>query len=242
MALTLGNVFTKHSASDISLSELKQAIINNDDRIIKKLLYFAAPIPGTRQDLRYQSDKAMSLIRYLCISSNNKRFFNVFHTVSAADLHWDDLHRLLPGSEAYLKKIVVKSLDDIPTDEESSNYIDQATDYKLRSDNLRKYPDIVVTYLHHRVHTMLNTFWKPLGLKDYIIRYEAQNRGTLHAHMLLSLDKSISTEELKRAFINPSENISATEKIENEKAKYKLIDFSVNTVSVSAIHPNPNPK
>ena len=69
----------------------------NNDKIIKKLLYFAAPIPGTRQDLWYQSDKAISIIKYVCINSNNERFFNIFHTVSASDLHWDDLHRLLPG-------------------------------------------------------------------------------------------------------------------------------------------------
>ena len=131
------------------------------------------------------------MIKYIRISSNNKDFLNVFHTVSAADLHWNDLHRLLPGSEIYLKKIVVKNLDDLPSDADRSNYIDQATDYKLRSDNLRKYPDTVVTYLHHRVHTMLQIFWEPLGLKDYIIRYEAQNRGTMHAHMLLCL-KNVS--------------------------------------------------
>ena len=242
MALTLGNVFTKQSASDVSLSELKQAISENNDRIIKKLLYFAAPIPGTRQDLWYQSDKAVSLIRYVCISTNNERFFNIFHTVSAADLHWDDLHRLLPGSEAYLNKIVVKCMDDIPADEDFSKFIDQAMDYKLRSDNLKNYPDIVVTYLHHRVHIMLKFFWKPLGLKDYIIRYEVQNRGTMHAHMLLSLEKSISTKELQRAFMKPTEDSSETEKNENKLAKYKLIDFSVNTVGVSAIHPNPDPK
>ena len=225
MALTLGNVFTKRSADEISLLELKKALSEKNDKIIKKLLYFSVGIPGTRQDLWYQRDKAMSLIRYVCISSNNKRFFNVFHTVSAADLHWDDLHRLLPGSEAYLHKIVVKSIDDIPCDSESSNYILQATDYQLRSANLRKYPDIIVTYLHHRIHIMLKFFWKPLGLKEYIIRYEVQNRGTMHAHMLLCLDSSISPKELEKAFIKPTEQMPMAEKVENELAKKNFLIF-----------------
>ena len=184
----------------------------------------------------------MSLIEFVCISSNNERFFNVFHTVSAADLQWDDLHRLLPGSEAYLNKIVVKSIDDIPSNCDPSNYIDQANDYQLRSANLRKYPDIVVTYLHHRIHIMLKYFWKPLGLKDYIIRYEAQNRGTMHAHMLLCLDNSISPKELEKAFIKPTEQMPMADKLENEQAKNKLINFSVNTIGVSAVHPNSDPK
>ena len=89
-----------------------------------------------------------------------------------------------------MNKNVVDSVDDIPI-EDMNNYIDNSTDFELRRDNLKKYPDIVVTYLRHRVHTMLKYFWKPLGLVDYIIRYEAQNRGTMHAHMLLSLEKSI---------------------------------------------------
>ena len=242
LALTLGNVFTKNSASDISMSELKQAISANDDKIIKQLLYFSAPIPGTRQDLRYQSDKAISIIRYVGITSQNKRFFNVFHTVSAADVHWNDLHRLLPGSEAYLNKIVVDSSNDIPIDEDPNNYIDKATDYMLRTVNLRKYPDIVVTYLHHRIHTMLKFFWKPLGLQEYIIRYEAQNRGTIHAHMLLSLEKGISNEELQKAFRETNGEMPVIEKVDIEQAKKKLIEFSVNTVGITAMHPNPDPK
>ena len=98
------------------------------------------------------------MIRYVRISSNDKRFFNVFHTVSAADLHWDDLHRLLPGSEEYLNKIVVKKLDDIPPDQDVNDYIDRDTDHKLRTANLKKHPDIVVTYLRHRVHMILKFF------------------------------------------------------------------------------------
>ena len=64
----------------------------------------------------------------------------------------------------------------------------------------------------------------------------------MHDHMLLCLEKSVSTEELEKAFKKPEECDSATEKLENEEAKQKLIDFSTNTLGVSAIHPNPDPK
>ena len=43
MALTLGNVFTKHNTSDISVSELKKGISENNDKIIKKTSIFCSP-------------------------------------------------------------------------------------------------------------------------------------------------------------------------------------------------------
>ena len=44
--------------------------------------------------------------------------FNSFFTFSAADLHWDELHNLLPGHEKYLGKRIVKNLDEVEESKE----------------------------------------------------------------------------------------------------------------------------
>ena len=54
------------------------------------------------------------------IDSDDTEMLNLFLTFSAADLHWPNLHRLLPGSEKYLGKTVVKSVRDIPSDKDPS--------------------------------------------------------------------------------------------------------------------------
>ena len=59
---------------------------------------------------------------------------------SAADLHWDDLHRLLPGSEEYLDKELV---DGVVAEEEQHLKINKADDHVKRSKNIQRNQDIV---------------------------------------------------------------------------------------------------
>merc|ERR1719264_613167 len=108
-AITRGNVFAKQCAQGLSVAELKEALKNKDDRVLRKLLYFAAPIPATRQYMRHMGDKAISYLKWLRIDSLDEKMFNFFQTFSAADLHFDDLHKILPGHEKYLGKRVVEN-------------------------------------------------------------------------------------------------------------------------------------
>ena len=82
-ALTTGNVFAKCSADNLSMEELKKCVETGNERIIKKLLYFGAPIPGTRQNLRYQTDRSISLVKFVRILSEDKDSFNFFQTSSS---------------------------------------------------------------------------------------------------------------------------------------------------------------
>jgi len=93
-ALTRGNVFARHCTANLTMEEMKNAVETNDYRVINKLLYFAAPIPGTRQSFRFSADRAISFVKNLRIKSDDQEMFNFFQTFSAADLHWNDLHRL----------------------------------------------------------------------------------------------------------------------------------------------------
>ena len=59
---------------------------------------------------------------------------------SAADIHWDDLHKLLPGSEEYLHKEVV---DGVVPEEERHLKINKAEDHVKRMHALQRNQDIV---------------------------------------------------------------------------------------------------
>ena len=51
-ALNTGNVFAKLYVQDLTVTELKRGLLEEDEKVLNKLLYFAYPIPATRQNLR----------------------------------------------------------------------------------------------------------------------------------------------------------------------------------------------
>jgi len=232
-ALTLGNVFAKRCVAELSVGELKAAVESGNESVLNMLLYFAAPISGTRQYLRYKSDQAISLVRFLRISSDDKEMFNFFQTFSAADVHWDDLHRLLPGSEEYLGRQPVDCLESLP-EGERHRFIQKQNDHLLRCNNLARHADIVDMYFHNRVQKMLQHVFPKLGVEEWICRYEVQARGTIHAHLLLHVKGGPSHGDLECAF----KSALSPEVLE---AREKVTRFSSHTVGISAVHPNPNP-
>ena len=108
--------------------------------------------------------------------SNNKETMNMFLTLSFPDLHDPNLHRLLPGSERYLGKTVVASLADIPPGSDPEQYIDSATDIRLRTEAVNKNPDICCAYLDKKLWLFFEHVLKPFGVTDYILRIEFQYR------------------------------------------------------------------
>ena len=164
MCITRGNVFAKHCTKNLTVSELKKAMEDGDDRVFRKLLHFASPIPATSQYMRHQSDLCLSYNRWLRIKSEDAEMFNFFFTMSAADLHWHDLHKILPGHEKYLDK-----------------GIDEKEDHRLRAQAVRENADLVDWYFHHRVEAMLKHVLPVFGVKEYIVRYEAQVHMTSFA-------------------------------------------------------------
>ena len=71
-ALNTINVFSKRCAQVLSVAELIRALLKVDEKVLSKLLYFAAPIPATRQNLRYKTHHAVSFTRSLRFSSDYK--------------------------------------------------------------------------------------------------------------------------------------------------------------------------
>lgn len=108
--------------------------------------------------------------------SDCKETFNVWLTLSFADLHDPELHRLLPGSSAYLDKIVVSSLNCLPEDANPEFYIDAATDNRLRAEAVAKNGDIASLYLNKKFWLFYEHILVPMGVIDYILRVEFQWR------------------------------------------------------------------
>ena len=104
---------------------------------------------------------------------------------SFPDCHMDELHRALPGSEAYLGKIVVKKESDIPQDADPSEYITAEEDYMLRRQAIHSNGHIVGKFAAIRLNSFLKkTLVNTVGITDYSIRTEFQSRTALHWHMI----------------------------------------------------------
>ena len=86
----------------------------------------------------------------------------VFFTFSAADLHWPDLHKLMPHGEDSL------------VSQEPSNY---------RQQDLIENPHIAAWFFEKRFKLFLENVLVPKwNLEDWWFRFEWQHRGSTHVH------------------------------------------------------------
>ena len=124
-ALTLGNVFASNVFKDMTMTELKEKVAQDDVAVMKSLVLFSGQIPGTKGYFSQEAKKSVAMERWIRLKSNGDEMLNVFLTFSLPDQHLEDLHRLLPGHEQYLGKTVVQNLSDIPPDADLSRYIEE---------------------------------------------------------------------------------------------------------------------
>ncbi|XP_070182372.1 uncharacterized protein [Littorina saxatilis] len=243
-ALTRGNVFAKRCADGLSMADLKKHFEEGNEKLLNKLLYFSSPIAGTKQYLRFQADRAVSFVKFVRITSDDKDMFTLFHTFSAADLHWDDFHRTLPESEKYLGKRVVDASEFQNLSEtEKSMTITKQEDFRLRMKAVNENPDQVDAYFSHRLSMLIKHVMPVLGAKDWIIRFEVQARGTIHAHLLIRIRDGPSHDDLEKAKTKSDvfEKLSGDEKQAITQSREKIIRHSCAQLGISAVHPNPDP-
>ncbi|KAL8620749.1 hypothetical protein ACOMHN_041923 [Nucella lapillus] len=182
------------------MAELKQHMEQGNDKLLNKLMYFSAPIPGTKQHLRYEADKAVSFVKFVNVTSDDSHMFTLFQTFSAADLHWDDFHRTLPESEKYLGKRLVSQSDfDDLSESDKARAITKQEDYRLRMKALNDNPDKVDSYFSERLQVLLKHVMPILGALYWIIRFVVQARGSIHAHLLIGMKGGPSKHDLEKA-------------------------------------------
>lgn len=108
--------------------------------------------------------------------SEMEETFNVFLTLSYPDLHDPELHRHFLESQQYLGKTVVSSMAKLPPGSDPEDFIDSATDNRLRAEAVAANSDICSEYLNSKLWLFFEHVLKPLGVLDYILRVEFQYR------------------------------------------------------------------
>ena len=90
-ALQEGKVYVKQSQNGVQLTvEDVQKMVKSDTHMANRIMRFGEGLRGTRQFWKRRSSELSDMIKQLGAKGM------VFFTFSAADLHWPDLHRLMP--------------------------------------------------------------------------------------------------------------------------------------------------
>ena len=251
-ALTTGNVFAKNNARDITMAQLKERLADNDDAVIRSLLNFSRTIPGSRQFWKWKTSEAHSLVNWVHLTSDGQDTFNLFLTVSFADNHIRELHNLLDTDRTYIDKIVIKNMRDVPAGANPADYIDKATDYRLRAEAVSKNGDVASYFFDKKLKLLIDEVLKKcLGVEDFIIRCEFQYRSTEHFHMVLRVRDGLSLDTVEDAFtqhyfdlVKSPEYLSEKNLQEQQRVqpmRDQVVDFVVNRLGISTVHPEPDP-
>ena len=147
---------------DISLDEL-QSMFDCDDpesrALLQSVTRFTAVLRGTRPFWTSRKQELEGFVRNLGPA-------HLFVTLSAADLHWDDLMRHLPQYEAW-------------------QTADPEQRVRIARQNLRDNPHIVAEWYTIRFETFKTYVIDQLfDVEDWWNRYEWQGRGSTHNHGL----------------------------------------------------------
>ena len=266
--ITVSNVYAKNLSAGTTAGEVKDRVAQDDDGIIQTLMHYGSGITGTAQYFKYEASRAVSMQRFLRMDSENKEMFNLFLTFSLADRHMPELHRLLPGSEKYLGKTLVKTMDDVPEGSDPSEYITKAEDFRLRQTALQENGHIVNYFVNKRLHLVMKYVLQgTLGIDFFFIRNEYQSRGSLHWHIVAhvpGLEEPVQREalgkyrfdlgpagqeidedtedEYERRLLREHPVVTEEKQASVEESRRKLVEFAADHVGLSAVHPQADPK
>jgi len=200
---------THPGAADLTVEELRERLNSNAKAsFINSIQRSINWIPGLTPFWQRQRSQLIQMIE-------QQGSPHLFFTLSAADLHWPDLHRLIENQRAIANG--GEPLD-ISTLGERARH-DRCVD------NLTKYPHIVASFLQCRVKVFLDTLNKLSGFQfvDHWYRYEWQHRGSGHVHGFLWLMDGPNLQE---------------KDLENAEHRQQLADYFSQKVFSHAPIPN----
>jgi hypothetical protein len=121
------------------------------------------------------------------------------------------------------KRVVKPDIYNSLSAEEQQGCILSTNNHVQRSATVNDNGDLVDLYFHHRLHKLLDIIGAAMQIEDYIIHYEAQARGTIHAHLLLRIKGGPSNRDLENAKLAEESNVPESKRAEIAAAKEKAI-------------------
>ena len=178
---------TYPGAADLTVGELQERL-NSDGKqsLIRSIQRSIDWIPGLSPFWNRHRRQLTAMIEQIGSP-------HIFFTLSAADLHWPELHRIIEEQRAI--KNGGEPVDIATLSEADAN--------KRRVQNLTQYPHIVASFLQSRVKLFLDSIRNVPGFEyvDYWYRFEWQHRGSGHVHGFLWLNDGPDLD--KRNLDNP---------------------------------------
>ena len=197
-AFSAGNLYAKtHNLQ--SKEDLLQLIGDNPvtglDAVVKDIHRQTRKVKGSNAYMKSMSNKAIALVNFYRYHSNDRDNFNIFFTLSSADLHWPQFFEKFPEGRAHLDKIFKEKEDDIPLADDRSKYVTAQEDFMFRRNFLEEHAHEFDLFFDAQLNLLLECVLYPmLGITDHIIRYEYQQRGAVHAHILFAVPMGFSEQ------------------------------------------------
>ena len=222
----VSRAFVKKQFANRDLDDLHAEIASGKTHICDALSRFVNTIPGNRAYWRRQSNLLDSYDFFLQATYNQT--WTVFYTLSHADLHCPDLHRMLPGHERYMN-----------SDGSRLDGVDSRTDYRMRREALIEHPHIVAYHFYRRANEFReNVLKQVLGFDDFCARFELQGRGITHEHGVGRAKHAPQIDDLimaGAAVLSLHDDDVPT--ADQMSAVHRVVDWVVKNLNVTSMHP-----
>ncbi|KAE8739231.1 hypothetical protein FOCC_FOCC015271 [Frankliniella occidentalis] len=157
-SLTNGRVFVRNNPTfrNMTAQDLRQQLRQDRENTLKGALFYGSKVKGTRPFWQARTGELLDMVDQLKTPT-------LFMTLSAADLHWPDLFRILA-----------------PDEDQAT--MSEARRHQLLNDN----PYIANSFFHERAKLFIEeTFKNKEDVVDFWYRFEYQHRGSPHSHLLI---------------------------------------------------------
>jgi len=151
-----GKIYVKQNLNDdeLTVNDIQERIATGDKHMADRIMQYGNGIRGSRQFWMARRCELADMIKQL--GSNGMIFF----TFSSADLHWPELHKLMPERNT-----------------KENEYT------KLYHTNLVDNPHVAAWFFNERFENFFNyVLKKHWNLEDWWYRFEWQHRGSVHVH------------------------------------------------------------